>query len=200
MYDRSPAKRSQILEAAVAEFQEKGFVAASMDRISARAEVSKRTVYKYFESKENLFRSIVEYLSERFADMQEIRYDPAQPIRPQLVALGQAEGALLTSPDVMAMARMLLSETLRNPEIAEIAQGKIDKTAAFVAMFEAAREDGVLVIDDPAEAADEFIGLLKQKAFWPVMFGAELATPAEMDQIVEKSVDMILSRYCPQVL
>ena len=45
-------KRSQILKAAELEFQEHGFQTTSMDRISARAGASKRTVYKHFESKE----------------------------------------------------------------------------------------------------------------------------------------------------
>lgn len=194
--DISP-KRRAILDAAIAEFQEKGFVSASMDRISARAEVSKRTVYKHFESKENLFRAIVDLLSERLADVQEVRYIPGQPIRDQLLALGRAEGRLLMSPDVMAMARMLVSETLRNPELAEAAQGKIDKTAAFVAMFEAAHADGALVLDNPTDAAGEFLGLIKAKAFWPVIFGAEIATAEEMAQIVSRSVELILSRYAP---
>ncbi|MEM9638070.1 MAG: helix-turn-helix domain-containing protein, partial [Pseudomonadota bacterium] len=40
------SKRAQIIEAAVQEFQDNGFAAASMDVISARAGVSKRTLYK----------------------------------------------------------------------------------------------------------------------------------------------------------
>lgn len=195
---QSPSKQAQIIEAAVAEFQEKGFAAASMDRVSARAEVSKRTVYKYFESKEKLFRSIVDVLSERVAVMQDIRYDPTRPLRAQLIELGQAEGRLISSPDLMAMARMLISETLRNPELAETAQGKIDKTAAFVAMLRAARDDGKLVLDDPNDAGIEFIGLIKAKAFWPQIFGAPLVGAEEMTRIVEASVEMILSHYGPR--
>jgi len=189
------AKSAQIIEAAVIEFQEKGFAAARMDCVSARAGVSKRTVYKYFESKEKLFRAIVDVLSERFADMQEIRYDRARPLRAQLVKLGLAEGDLLRSPDVMAMARMLISETLRSPELAEAAQGKIDKTAAFTQMMQAAQADGKLVCDDPARVAQEYITLIKGKAFWPVIFGADLVSEAEMVRIVDDAVDMILARY-----
>jgi TetR/AcrR family transcriptional regulator of autoinduction and epiphytic fitness len=46
----SDDKRGQILDAAVAEFQERGFAGASMDRIAERANVSKRTVYNHFDS------------------------------------------------------------------------------------------------------------------------------------------------------
>ncbi len=189
------SKSAQIIEAAVAEFQEKGFAAASMDRISARAEVSKRTLYKYFESKENLFRSIVTELSSRFAEVLEIRYEKDRDIREQLTELAWAEGRILMLPDVIAMARMVISETLRNPALAAEAQGKLDKTATFVAMLRDAAEDGQLKIDDPEQAGQEFIGLIKARAFWPLLFTGGTLSKAEMEDTIESSVQMMISRY-----
>ncbi|WP_037310106.1 TetR/AcrR family transcriptional regulator [Ruegeria halocynthiae] len=188
-------KHAQIIEAAVAEFQEKGFAAASMDRISARAEVSKRTLYKYFESKENLFRSIVIELSSRFAGVLDIRYQKGRDIREQLTDLAWAEGRILMLPEVIAMSRMVISETLRNPVLAAAAQGKLDKTAIFVAMLKDAADDGQLQIDNPDQAGQEFIGLIKAKAFWPMVFTGDVLSEAEMTATIESSVEMILSRY-----
>lgn len=188
-------KQTRIIEAAVAEFQDKGFAAASMDRISARSEVSKRTLYKYFESKENLFRSIVEELSNRFAGMMKFRYRPGIGIRQQLTDLAWAEGRQLMSPQVIAMARMIISETLRSPDLAQSAQGKLDQHRIFEEVLRAAVEDGQLAIDDTAEAATEFLGLIKAKAFWPMMMGAPAVSEARMTEIVERSVEVMLSRY-----
>ncbi|AXT25642.1 TetR family transcriptional regulator [Ruegeria sp. AD91A] len=192
---QNASKRTQIIEAAVAEFQEKGFAAASMDRISARAEVSKRTLYKYFESKENLFRSIVVELSSRFAEVLEIRYEKGRDIRTQLTELAWAEGRILMRPDVIAMARMVISETLRNPTLAAEAQGKLDKTATFIAMLKDAAEDGQLRIDDPERAGREFIGLIKARAFWPLLFTGGALSEPEMTETIESSVQMVMSRY-----
>ena len=172
-----------------------GYSSASMDRISARAEVSKRTLYKYFKSKENLFRSIVQVLSDRFADALDVKYQPDRDIREQLLDLAWAEGRLLISPDVMAMARMIISETLRNPELAEAAQGKIDSKPVFVAMLSDADNDGQLKVGDAEVAASEFIGLLKAKSFWPVIFGAPIVSETEMARIVESTVEMMMCRY-----
>lgn len=188
-------KYDQIINAAVAEFQEKGFSAARMNDVSLRAGVSKRTVYKYFESKEKLFQSIIDALADRFAGVLDIRYQKGRPIRDQLIDLAWAEGQLLISAEVMAMARMIISETMRNPELAEAAQGKIDKTSVFISMLKEASANGELSIESPEEAAVEFIGLIKSKAFWPVIFGAPLATEEQMSRIVESSVDMMLCRY-----
>lgn len=189
------SKHAQIIEAAVAEFQEKGFAAASMDRISAQAEVSKRTLYKYFESKENLFRSIVLELSNRFAAVRDIRYEKGRDIRKQLTDLAWAEGRILMLPEVMAMARMVISETLRNPDLAAAAQGKLDKTAIFIEMLRDAAEDGQLRIENPEQAGQEFIGLIKSRAFWPMVFTGNVLNEAEMTATIESSVAMILSRY-----
>ncbi|WP_050602050.1 TetR/AcrR family transcriptional regulator [Ruegeria sp. 6PALISEP08] len=189
------SKYAQIIEAAVTEFQEKGFAAASMDRISARAEVSKRTLYKYFESKDNLFRSIVVELSSRFAEVLELRYEKGRDIREQLTELAWAEGRILMLPDVIAMARMVVSETLRNPELAAAAQGKLDKTKTFITMLKEAAEDGQLRIDDPERAGQEFIGLIKARAFWPLMFSGGALSEPEMAETIENSVQMIMSRY-----
>lgn len=189
------SKHAQIIEAAVAEFQEKGFAAASMDRISARAEVSKRTLYKYVESKENLFRSIVIELSSRFAEVVETRYEKGRDVREQLTELAWAEGRILMSPDVMAMSRMVISETLRNPVLAAEAQGRLDKTAAFIDMLRDAAEDGQLQIDDPEKAGREFIGLIKARAFWPLLFSGSVLSEAEMAETIENSVEMMISRY-----
>ncbi|PUB17466.1 TetR/AcrR family transcriptional regulator [Yoonia sediminilitoris] len=191
----SAQKREQIYQAAVVEFQEKGFSDASMDRISARAGVSKRTVYKYYESKEKLFQELLCRHWGRFAASLDVVYDKDRDIRDQLTALGRAEGALLTNPDVMAMTRLVMSEVLRSPELVGENEEKTDFQAAFETMLREADADGVLEIEDPKVAAEEFIALIKGKAFWPVVFGAAIVTAAEMEKIVESSVEMIICRY-----
>ncbi len=134
-------------------------------------------------------------LAGRFAEMQDIRYVSGRDIRAQLLELAWAEGRILMRPDVMAMARMIISETLRNPALAEEAQGKVDKTATFVRMIEDADADGQLNVENPEVAGKEFIGLIKAKAFWPMLFSGSVVSEAEMAEIVESAVNMIMSRY-----
>lgn len=188
-------KHEEIFQAAVEEFQERGFRDASMDRVSARAGASKRTVYKHFESKEKLFQELVRRHWARFASSLEVSYEKGRNIRDQLTDLGHAQGQLFTSPDVMAMTRLVMSEVLRSPELVEENQQKTDYKAYFQAMLRDAVDDGQLKTDDPNSAADEFIALLKGKAFWPVILGAPVVTPDEMAKMVDDSVALIMSRY-----
>ncbi len=54
------AKRREILAAAAAVFADKGFHAALMDEVAARAGIGKGTIYRYFASKQELFFSILD--------------------------------------------------------------------------------------------------------------------------------------------
>lgn len=58
---RNPERTSRlILEAATAEFSEKGFGGARVDTIAARAKINKRMLYHYFGNKEDLFLAVME--------------------------------------------------------------------------------------------------------------------------------------------
>jgi AcrR family transcriptional regulator len=53
------ARRQAILDAALDEFSAKGFAAARMDDVAAKAGVAKGTIYLYFKDKEALFQELV---------------------------------------------------------------------------------------------------------------------------------------------
>lgn len=55
-----PERREALLAAAADEFAARGYVAASMSRIAEGADVSKGTLYYYFEDKEDLFVTAVD--------------------------------------------------------------------------------------------------------------------------------------------
>ena len=54
------AVKADILEAAIAEFGEKGLAGARVDEIAAATRTSKRMIYYYFESKEGLYLAALE--------------------------------------------------------------------------------------------------------------------------------------------
>lgn len=54
------ATRAKVLQAAIAEFAEKGLTGARVDEIAARAGFNKRMLYHYFGSKEELFQAVIE--------------------------------------------------------------------------------------------------------------------------------------------
>lgn len=70
----SARTQERILKAAEAEFSRKGFAGARVDSIAARAKISKNLLYRYFNSKEDLYIRVLEriynILRERQGDIQ----------------------------------------------------------------------------------------------------------------------------------
>jgi AcrR family transcriptional regulator len=66
--DRGRRTLRAILDAAGAEFGERGFQGASISRITARAGVALGSFYTYFDSKEAVFQALVTDMSGRVAD------------------------------------------------------------------------------------------------------------------------------------
>jgi AcrR family transcriptional regulator len=60
---RGKRTRNKLLDAAEIEFGEKGFHEAGISGITYRAGVALGTFYTYFESKEEIFRALVRYMS-----------------------------------------------------------------------------------------------------------------------------------------
>ena len=191
----SDQKQKQIVEAAIAEFQQKGYSGASMDGISERAQVSKRTVYNHFACKDTLFRAINQRLADQINSAPEFAYDPKQPVREALRSLGWFQGDLLLKPEFINLARLITSETIRHPDLANDLNKRIDKMSVYCSFMQAAADDGVLAVDDPKVAATQFLGLIKSRGYYPVLFTGTLCTRDEMTAIIEEAVDMILARY-----
>jgi AcrR family transcriptional regulator len=65
---RKEARPQELLDAALALFVEKGFAAARIEEVAARAGVSKGTLYLYYTSKEELLKAVIRhYLSSEIA-------------------------------------------------------------------------------------------------------------------------------------
>jgi AcrR family transcriptional regulator len=60
------AKRTRLMEAAIEEFAEHGFDAASYNKIIERSGLSKGTVYYYFDNKDSLLTTMLEEICRRF--------------------------------------------------------------------------------------------------------------------------------------
>ncbi len=65
----SEEKRQRIIQAATGEFAQKGFENANMNTIAKKADVSVGSLYKYFENKQDLFLTIIQYSIQSMAEL-----------------------------------------------------------------------------------------------------------------------------------
>lgn len=110
---RRDERRASILDGAGAAFADAGFTATSMETIAASAGVSKLIVYRHFDSKEELYRSVIEQVAARLAAVfaEAVAHgDPAEaPVRAFLAVARE-------DPDGFAL---LWRHSAREPQFAE---------------------------------------------------------------------------------
>lgn len=78
---RAQEARRDIIEVATAEFAAHGFAGARVDEIAARTRTTKRMIYYYFGSKDNLYLAVLEqaYAGIRAIE-RDVRVDEAEPV------------------------------------------------------------------------------------------------------------------------
>ena len=82
------SKQEMIVETAFRLFKENGFFATGVDRIMREANVSKRTLYKYFPTKNELIVAVLKYYREYYQDhMNEILDNEKGNAREKISAL-----------------------------------------------------------------------------------------------------------------
>lgn len=190
-------KREDIIEAAAIEFKSHGFRATSMDRIAARAQVSKRTVYKHFAGKETLFQAITQELCDRVMQVSEHCYDPEIPVKTQLQLIAEQEIALLTSAEFLDMVKMITSESLASPELTRTNfENFQDSGIGMVKWIRQACDDGKLRVNNPITASKQFLALIETFALWPQLYGVKPVPDKKQQQtIIDSAVEMFLCTY-----
>jgi TetR/AcrR family transcriptional regulator of autoinduction and epiphytic fitness len=190
-------KRQAIVDAAIAEFRASGFEATSMDKIAATAGVSKRTVYNHFPSKDELFAQILQQLWCSSAALTDIPYDPARPLREQLLGLLWDKMNMLQDAYFLDLARVAIAEAIHSPERAHEMVARLSaKEEGLTRWLRAAQTDGTLRAADPVLASHMLQGQLKTFAFWPqVTLNQPPLDAATQTTVVEATVDMFLSYY-----
>ncbi|MBW3694574.1 TetR/AcrR family transcriptional regulator [Vibrio sp. T187] len=193
----SQKKREAIIEAAIAEFKDNGFQATSMDKISTRASVSKRTVYNHFESKDALFNSILTELWKKGLAATEYAFNAELPLEEQLTEIAFQELKLLSSEGFLSLSRVLLAEYFNNEQLAQQAMEKFAQAESGLNRWiKAAIEANKLKQVCPDFTAMQFISLIKAFAFWPQVMGhAPFPNKEEQNKIVESAVEMFLNQY-----
>ncbi len=194
-------RREQILEAAFEEFSAKGFRGATIKSIAEAAGLqSPALIYWYFPDKEALFREV---LGSRIPVLRALR-DPARLLGrpPEEVLPMIAKRYLFTFDNAAAqrMARLLVGEAMRRPEIAEIfGNAVIKRMLGFLKSYMAHQvELGRLRPHDVRSSARAFIGMLLPQVGGKVFFPAIREDGLTDEEHVENAVRMLLEGLRPE--
>jgi AcrR family transcriptional regulator len=116
---RKEARPSEIGQAALECFAERGFAASSLDDIAARAGVTKGTLYLYFPNKEALFKAVVrQALVPRIAAF-EAGIAASHSAARQLENLIAAWPEIVAAPNLGVIPKLMIAEAGNFPDLAQ---------------------------------------------------------------------------------
>lgn len=192
-------RRSQILNAAMQTFPQKGYDATTLLDIAEQADVSSATIYQYFRGKEELFMAIIDDLSFRdflrkITDLlQGAEMKTVEDIYDTLVGVGKL--VFEANSENPHIHRMFLAESRNFPEIGRqyflrlIApmEGLLEQ---FI--FDPLRND-ILRNVDPKVAARAFYGMLINFLVTQLLNRDGNVPFTTEQQLIEQLVDIYLA-------
>jgi AcrR family transcriptional regulator len=197
-----PERRQLLLDAAENVFLRSGYSSASMDDIARAAGMSKKTLYRVFDTKEALFAAVV---AARRATL-DATIDAAE-----CTGLDDAEAALrrfmgsiarfVLAPRQAALYRLVIAEAQRAPELAHAFynEGPCKARAPLVDFLARLNACGTLHVSDPESAARMLFSMVIAD-LQMCLFVGEIGAPgdSQIEQSVTRAVDLFLRGATPR--
>ena len=148
-----------ILDAALKVFAAQGFSGATMDAVATEAGLTKPTLYSYFPSKDDLFQAMM--LAKRDL-MLDVFDHPSGSMVADLLDFAWAYADTVMRPDMLSLARLIIGEVSRFPEIGRAyqASGPDHLLHGIMRYLATQRDAGRLAFDDAELAAQDLWGLI----------------------------------------
>lgn len=150
---RKDARPQEIIEAAIDEFVAKGYAHTKLTDVARRAGVVKGTIYRYFETKADLFRAVARHLASE--NLKAIENAPGAAdvdiltLLPML--LGHVAGKM-SDARLPGIVRMVLLESRAFPDLASVWHDEVITRVAGVltGAIERGQKAGRIRAGDPA--------------------------------------------------
>ena len=174
----------RILDVATDSFLAHGYGATSIEAVARRARISKRTFYHRFENKPALFGAVVHRIIDRLRPPAHVPLLDGADLEDILNGLAKLILRAALSPQAIALHRLIVAESARFPELAQVValQGATTEAINLIAgLLERETHAGNLALRNPVFAAQQFLYMVIAVPQRRAMgLGAQM-TPGEID-------------------
>lgn len=171
--------RERMLQASSAVFAERGYQAASVGAITARAETAHGTFYLYFRNKDDAFAQVFDSLGDRIRDASRARLSDDR----HEGVVGVLRGFLEVFVEHPGLMRALCEGMMLSPSVEEIWRAMRTGFSDRIAhRLEREQEAGVVRALDPQAAAQALCSMAEWYAFTHLVLG-DPTTPATRDDL-----------------
>ena len=192
---RQPAERPDaIIGAALEEFASKGYAAARLDDVAARAGISKGLVYVYFKTKEELFKAVVRTLlvprvDHLIADIE------ASPLRADELLRGPVLSFMqqMARSRIRLVLRLLVAEGPKHPDLTEFYHREVISRGVRLirSILDRGVARGELKPNPMQEFPQLFVAPMLVAVIWQMLFEAHSAL--DTDRMLAAHIEMMLA-------
>jgi len=197
-YKKSDKTKEKIMKAAIKLLSNKGYAATTTREISKEAGVANGTLFKYFHSKEELLRTIVQKGTEQFLDS--ILFDSVRdlfeiyrdkPVEELLKAIIKDRIILIEKNKSLmkvVFREIQLHDEIRRTFVDKIANKMVENVNIMV---EERKKSGEIRDIDPFLLIRSIVGMIGVMFFQKMLFSDDFH-PTDLDYEVEMMVDMLI--------
>ena len=192
---RKEARPTEIVQAAFEVFADKGFAAARLDDIAARAGVSKGALYLYFDTKEALFQAVVrDRVAPNLAAVATLADQYTGPFADLARLLLPTVAQRIVASGAAKVAKMVIGESRNFPELARFWHAEVISPMLGILRrrIEAAQASGELRPGDSRLMAYSLIGGLLIGMIWREVMEPVGAEPVDLEQLARQHVETVL--------
>lgn len=166
---RKTTRPGEIIAAAIEVFAEKGFAAARLDDIAARAGVSKGALYLYFETKADIFEAVArEAVAPNISAVRALLDGHDGPFAEIAPAVLARMAQVIDSTPVGGVAKMVIGESRNFPHLAKVWHDAViaPGIGALAGAIAKAQARGEVRPGDPRLYAFSLLGPIVLSAIW----------------------------------
>ena len=197
--DRKALRRRELIDAALTVFARDGFAGATIDAVAEEAEVSKGTVYLYFESKEALFEEVVR---GRLLSVIGAARSFVTTFEGPVEALLRAQVTFLyekvAGSDQQVILRLMLSEGPSFPALSRFYYDEVIKALvnALSMTLERGAREGVFRPVPAADAARVILGPTLLAGVWQVLLSRR--DRLDVEGLLDTQMRMLVAALAPR--
>lgn len=192
---RKEARPAEIIDAALDVFAESGFAAAKLGEVAKRAGVVKGTLYRYFDTKADLFRAVVQHaVSVNLQDIEQVSIDHSGTLRELIPLMLSGAAGRLGDSRIPALGRLVISESRSFPDLATIWH---DNVAAHLlrlmtGVISEAQQRGEVRSGDPKIYAFSVLGPMVAGGLFHEMFGSFSPYAPDLRLLAEQHSETVI--------
>lgn len=190
-------KNRQILDAATLEFLHKGVESASMQRIYETAEVSSRTLYKYYPTKEVLYDTLINEILEYLEESYQFDFSKGSSLEDGIERIIKTKIEFSLNDSLLNITKIMMGEMLKSRYPSDEQMLRLNKSELlFVEWVKLKQAEGIVVKDiDAADIANKFHAVLKADTFWPLLMGRIEKEELDIDRITKSAKAFFIKMY-----